>query len=159
MNRPHPAGRNHQKTRGIDDIPEIGREQVIKALDLAVLKPNARLEDVTNAARVVEDMGLASLCVASYNVAVAKQITSRLCSVIGFPHGNMLPRSSTWRRRQRSRTAPDRTGRGNQLRPFPGRPQHGSAAGTRSHCSILRMRNKSASRRSWKRATTSQDKS
>ena len=74
-------------------LPEIGREQIIKALDLAVLKPDARLEDVTNAARVVEDMGLASLCVASYNVAVAKQITSRVCSVIGFPHGNMSPQT------------------------------------------------------------------
>ena len=67
------------------------REQIIAALDIAVLKPDARLEDVTNAARVVEDLGVASICVASYNVAVAKQITPRVCSVIGFPHGNTSP--------------------------------------------------------------------
>jgi deoxyribose-phosphate aldolase len=67
------------------------RSQVMAALDYAVLQPDARLEDVTNAARVVEDMGCASICVASYNVAVARQITSRVCSVIGFPHGNTSP--------------------------------------------------------------------
>ena len=60
-------------------------------MDYAVLKPDARLEDVTTAARVVEELGAASICVASYNVAVAKQITSRVCSVIGFPHGNTSP--------------------------------------------------------------------
>ena len=67
------------------------REQIIAALDIAVLRPVARLEDVTDAARVVEDLGVASICVASYNVAVAKPITPRVCSVIGFPHGNMSP--------------------------------------------------------------------
>ena len=72
-------------------LPAIGRDQIIAALDYAVLKPDARLEDVTSAARVVEDMGFATICVASYNVAIAKQITSRVCSVIGFPHGNTSP--------------------------------------------------------------------
>jgi len=71
--------------------PAISRDQIIHALDLAVLRPDARLEDVTAAARAVEDMGCASICVTSYNVAVARQITSRVCSVIGFPHGNMSP--------------------------------------------------------------------
>jgi deoxyribose-phosphate aldolase len=73
------------------EIPILAREQIVAALDIAVLKPDARLEDVTAAARVVEDMGAASLCVASYNVAVAKSITPRVCSVIGFPHGNTSP--------------------------------------------------------------------
>ena len=72
-------------------LPEISRDQIIRALDLAVLKPDAHLADVTTTARVVEDMGFASICVASYNVAVAKQITPRVCSVIGFPHGNTSP--------------------------------------------------------------------
>ena len=72
-------------------LPEISREQIIRALDFAVLKPDAHLADVTTPARVVEDMGFASICVASYNVAVAKQITPRVCSVIGFPHGNTSP--------------------------------------------------------------------
>ncbi len=74
-----------------DRLPPISREQIIAALDYAVLKPDARLEDVTTAARVVEELGAASICVASYNVAVARQITSRVCSVIGFPHGNTSP--------------------------------------------------------------------
>ena len=73
------------------DIPTYTRGQIMAALDLAVLQPDARLEDVTNAARVVEDLGAASICVASYNVAVAKQITPRVCSVVGFPHGNTSP--------------------------------------------------------------------
>jgi deoxyribose-phosphate aldolase len=73
------------------DIPTYTRGQITGALDLAVLQPNAQLEDVTNAARVVEDLGCASVCVASYNVAVARQITPRVCSVIGFPHGNTSP--------------------------------------------------------------------
>ena len=73
-----------------NDMP-FTRSQVMAALDYAVLQPDARLEDVTNAARVVEDMGCATICVASYNVAVAEQITSRVCSVIGFPHGNTSP--------------------------------------------------------------------
>ena len=38
-------------------------------------------------------MGFASLCVASYNVAVARQMTPRVCSVIGFPHGNTSPQT------------------------------------------------------------------
>jgi deoxyribose-phosphate aldolase len=65
--------------------------QIIKTLDIAVLKPNATLQDITEAAREVERIGAASVCVSSYNVAIAKQVTQRVCSVIGFPHGNMSP--------------------------------------------------------------------
>ena len=89
-------------------IPTYTRGQIIAALDLAVLKPDARLEDVTNAARVVEDLGSASICVASYNVAVAKQITPRVCSVIGFPHGNTSPDIKF----DEARGGPGRRGRG-----------------------------------------------
>jgi deoxyribose-phosphate aldolase len=74
-------------------LPAISREQIVAALDYAVLKPDARLEEVTTAGRVVEDMGFACLCVASYNVAVARQMTPRVCSVIGFPHGNTSPQT------------------------------------------------------------------
>jgi len=73
------------------EVPQASRGQIIAALDIAVLKPDARLEDVTNAARVVEDLGAASVCVASYNVAVARPITPRVCAVVGFPHGNTSP--------------------------------------------------------------------
>ena len=50
-----------------------------------------RCAKVTEAAREVEAVGAASVCVASCNVAVAKSVTPRVCSVIGFPHGNMSP--------------------------------------------------------------------
>jgi deoxyribose-phosphate aldolase len=69
------------------EIPRLSFAQIIKTLDIAVLKPDARLEDVTIAARFVEDAGAASVCVASCNVALAKTITPRVCSVVGFPHG------------------------------------------------------------------------
>jgi deoxyribose-phosphate aldolase len=60
-------------------------------LDIAVLRPDATLREVTEAAREVEATGAASVCVASCNVAMAKSVTSRVCSVIGFPHGNVSP--------------------------------------------------------------------
>ena len=73
------------------EYPDLTAAQIIKTLDIAVLKPDATLQDVLTAARAVEDIGAASLCVASYNVSVAKPITQRVCSVVGFPHGNTTP--------------------------------------------------------------------
>lgn len=69
----------------------ITREQIIKSLDIAVLKPTATLQEILTAGRVVKDLGAASLCVASYNVAIARQVTSRVGAVVGFPHGNTSP--------------------------------------------------------------------
>jgi deoxyribose-phosphate aldolase len=77
------------------EFPALTREQIIPTLDIAVLRPDASIQDVTGAAREVEEIGAASVCVASYNVAVAKQITRRVCSVIGFPHGNVSPEIKT----------------------------------------------------------------
>ena len=78
----------------------IGREDIIKALDIAILRPTATLREVTEAAHEVERIGAASLCVASYNVAIAKQRTPRVSSVIGFPHGNMSPDIKFYEARQ-----------------------------------------------------------
>lgn len=72
-------------------FPAFTREEIIPTLDIAVLRPDATLRKVTEAAREVEAVGAASVCVASCNVAVAKSVTPRVCSVIGFPHGNMSP--------------------------------------------------------------------
>ncbi len=67
------------------------REDIARALDLAVLQPNGSRENVRHAARLVQKEGIASICVASCHVKLARQYTNRVCSVIGFPHGNTLP--------------------------------------------------------------------
>jgi deoxyribose-phosphate aldolase len=67
------------------------KEQIARALDLAVLKPTAATGDVIAAARLVAEQGIASICVAPCNVRLAKQYTDRVCAVIGFPHGNTTP--------------------------------------------------------------------
>jgi deoxyribose-phosphate aldolase len=69
------------------------REQIIPTLDIAVLKPTANPRDVWIAAETVEREGAASVCVPPLYVAVAKINTDRVCSVIGFPHGNTTPGS------------------------------------------------------------------
>jgi deoxyribose-phosphate aldolase len=71
--------------------PTLTQGQIIRTLDIALLKPNATIKEVTEAASEAESVGAASVCVASYNVAVAAQVTRKVCSVIGFPHGNMSP--------------------------------------------------------------------
>jgi deoxyribose-phosphate aldolase len=67
-------------------------QEIAGALDYAVLRPIASVQEVETAARLAYAKGFASLCVASYNVSVAKPIMPRVCAVIGFPHGNMSPR-------------------------------------------------------------------
>lgn len=73
------------------EYPQLSAAKIIKTLDIAVLKPDASCTAITEAAREVEEVGAASVCVASYNVALAAQVTKRVCSVIGFPHGNTPP--------------------------------------------------------------------
>jgi deoxyribose-phosphate aldolase len=63
---------------------------IASALDLAVLKPTATRADVLRAAQLVEQYAIASICVAPFNVAVARRVTKRVCAVVGFPHGNTL---------------------------------------------------------------------
>ena len=67
-------------------------QEIAGALDYAVLRPIASVQEVETAARLAYAKGFACLCVASYNVSVAKPIMPRVCAVIGFPHGNMSPR-------------------------------------------------------------------
>lgn len=63
-------------------------DQISKTIDLAVLQPTATFDEVLKAAELVEDNKLASICVAPCNIMVAGSRTTRVCSVIGFPHGN-----------------------------------------------------------------------
>jgi deoxyribose-phosphate aldolase len=76
------------------------KEQLARALDLAVLKPTAATGDVIAAARLVAEEGIASVCVAPCNVRLAKQYTDRVCAVIGFPHGNTTPEAKEYEARQ-----------------------------------------------------------
>lgn len=69
---------------------KVARDRIAAALDLAVLKPTATRDDVIRAAELVEAQGIASICVAPCNIAVARKVTKRVCAVIGFPHGNSL---------------------------------------------------------------------
>ena len=80
-------------------IPQLSRERIIETLDIACLKPDATTLDITAAAHEVEHIGAAAVCVASYNVALARQVTHRVCSVIGFPHGNVSPDIKFWEAR------------------------------------------------------------
>lgn len=78
----------------------LAREQIARgiaqALDLAVLKPTATASDVYRGCQLVEKEDIASVCVAPAHVAYAKRFTDRVCSVIGFPHGNTFP-NVKWR--------------------------------------------------------------
>jgi deoxyribose-phosphate aldolase len=65
-------------------------KQIADALDLAVLKPTATLDDLIKAGTLVKRHGIKSLCVAPCNVQYAVNMVPNVCAVIGFPHGNSL---------------------------------------------------------------------
>ena len=77
------------------------KEQILRTLDIAVLKPTANPRNVRQAAEIVESEGTASICVPPLHVAYAKGFTTRVCSVIGFPHGN----TTAGQKRQEAATA------------------------------------------------------
>jgi deoxyribose-phosphate aldolase len=66
---------------------------VMKCVDLAVLAPNATAADLKRGIDLVVKYDCASLCVASGNLDAVRSLPflphDRLCSVIGFPHGNI----------------------------------------------------------------------
>ena len=64
-------------------------EYIAARLDYTLLSPTATKEDIEAGAAFVNKHGLASLCVASGWVGLASSLCDRVCSVIGFPHGNM----------------------------------------------------------------------
>lgn len=65
------------------------KEQILSTLDIAVLKPTARPQEIRDAAVTVEELGAASICVPSAHITHARCYTPRVASVISFPHGNM----------------------------------------------------------------------
>ncbi len=68
-----------------------GVKRIAAALDLAVLKPTATLEDVRAACELVERYAIKSVCVTTSLVSFATLYTERVAAVIGFPHGNACP--------------------------------------------------------------------
>ncbi|MFW6163051.1 MAG: deoxyribose-phosphate aldolase [Planctomycetota bacterium] len=71
------------------------REQVLKAIDHAVLKPFATDDDVLDNARLCAEHGVGNLCVRPTDVkaaaeALADSETTVAC-VVGFPHGASRP--------------------------------------------------------------------
>lgn len=73
---------------------------VMKYVDIAVLDPNATAADLKRGVDLVVKYDCASLCVASSNLEAVRSLPflphDRLCSVIGFPHGNMAWRVKEW---------------------------------------------------------------
>jgi len=67
------------------------KEQIAAHLDLAVLKPNATVEDVRNACAVANKYGIKNVCVAPTLTSVAVDCFKNVSTVIDFPHGNSHP--------------------------------------------------------------------
>lgn len=70
---------------------EYTRKEIAAALDYAVLKPTATESQIKKAAILVQQNDIASLCVAPSWVSTARLNCTRVCSVVGFPHGNTTP--------------------------------------------------------------------
>jgi len=89
MERSDEIKRNAQRDKARQyDEQRAAAVRIARALDLAVLKPTAGRRDVEAACALVNQHGIASICVASSFVPIAGLLTPRVCSVIGFPHGN-----------------------------------------------------------------------
>ncbi len=89
MERSEEIKRNNQRDKArLYDEQRTASVRIARALDLAVLKPTAGRRDVEAAAALVNQHGICSLCVPSSFVPLASNLTARVCSVVGFPHGN-----------------------------------------------------------------------
>ncbi len=67
------------------------KKQIADALDYAVLSPLATVEDIWLGCAFANKHKLKSICVASVNVKWAASLHDNVCSVIGFPYGNVEP--------------------------------------------------------------------
>jgi len=66
-------------------------KEIANALDLAVLRPTARAEDVLVACKLVRENNICTICVAPIYARLAVGEGVRVCAVVGFPHGNSTP--------------------------------------------------------------------
>jgi deoxyribose-phosphate aldolase len=71
------------------------KEQVLKAIDHAVLKPTATDQDVLDNARLCAENGVGDLCVRPTDVKAAADALcdsdTTVACVVGFPHGSNRP--------------------------------------------------------------------
>lgn len=65
--------------------------EIAAALDLAVLKPTATMDDVKRACALANKYGIKSVCVAPVYLILADSRHHNVSTVIGFPHGNTVP--------------------------------------------------------------------
>ncbi len=63
--------------------------KIADALDYAILKPLATREEIKDGCIFATKHKLKAVCVASGNVKLATKWHDNVCSVVGFPHGNM----------------------------------------------------------------------
>ncbi len=63
--------------------------KIADALDYAILKPLATREEIKDGCVFATKHKLKAVCVSSCNVRLATKWHNNVCSVIGFPHGNM----------------------------------------------------------------------
>ena len=63
--------------------------KIADALDYAILKPTATRKEIKDGCVFATKHKLKAVCVASGNVKLAANWHDNVCSVIGFPHGNM----------------------------------------------------------------------
>lgn len=73
----------------------INKEQLVKMLDHTLLKPEFTTEEIREGAKYAQAIGTASYCIAPSHVATAAEVLKnsdvKVCTVIGFPHGNHTP--------------------------------------------------------------------
>lgn len=65
--------------------------EIAQALDLAVLRPTARTEDIFAACELVRKYNICTVCVAPIYALCAISRKVPVCAVVGFPHGTSTP--------------------------------------------------------------------
>src|ERR1700743_393304 len=67
-------------------------QDLAKMIDLSLLHPTMTDEDILQGLRLAREFGVATACIKSYCIPVAKQVLAGsgvgICPVIAFPHGN-----------------------------------------------------------------------
>lgn len=65
--------------------------EIAQALDLAVLRPTARTEDIISTCELVAKNNIHAICVAPIYAKLAVAEGAPVCAVVGFPHGTSTP--------------------------------------------------------------------
>lgn len=85
----------------IDYVKKLSLEEFTKKIDHTILKPNATLEDVYRVLREVEEYKFAVAVVPPWTLPfIERKRKTRLCTVVGFPHGNVSKKAKVEEARQ-----------------------------------------------------------